>query len=297
LPGAQGSLGVLALRPHPSLLPLSPDYLDLLETLARLVAAPLERARLAAAAERARVEVEAERLRNALLSSVSHDIRTPLAVITGAASGLVEQRKTGAPADPELADTILIEADRLNQVVGNLLDMTRLESGTVRLQRDWHSVEELVGGALSRMEKALHGWRVETAVPADLPLVAVDALLIERVLVNLLDNAAKHTGPGSTIRVSASNVDHAIQVEVADDGPGLPPGEEERIFEKFFRKSSHRPVGFGLGLAICRAIVNAHGGRIWAERVATGASLRFTLPVRGTPPEFRALEANDDPAA
>jgi len=297
LSGAQGSVGVLAVRPHPSLLPLSAEHLDLLETLARLVAAPLERARLAASAEGARVEIEAERLRNALLSSVSHDIRTPLAVITGAATGLVEQCQGGARADSELADTILVEADRLNRVVTNLLDMTRLESGAVRLKSDWHSVEELVGGALTRMEKALGGWRVETAVPADLPLVPVDALLIERVLVNLLDNAAKHTPPGSTIRVSASSMGDAVQVEVADNGPGLAPGEEERIFEKFFRKPSERPAGFGLGLAICRAIVNAHGGRIWAENVANGASLRFTLPVKGIPPELRAPEATDDAPA
>jgi two-component system, OmpR family, sensor histidine kinase KdpD len=297
LSGAQGSLGVLAVRPHPSLLPLSPDHLDLLETLARLVAAPLERARLAAAAERARVEVEAERLRNALLSSVSHDIRTPLAVIMGAATGLVEQRQSGASADSELADTILVEADRLNRVVTNLLDMTRLESGAVRLKSEWHSVEELVGGALTRMEKVLGGWRVETAVPADLPLVPVDALLVERVLVNLLDNAAKHTPPGSTIRISASSLGDAVQVEVSDNGPGLSPGEQERIFEKFFRKPSERPAGFGLGLAICRAIVNAHGGRIWAADVAHGASLRFTLPVKGIPPELRAPEATDDSPA
>lgn len=297
LPGAQGSVGVVAVRPHPSLLPLSPDHLDLLETLARLAAAPLERARLAASAERARLEVEAERLRNALLSSVSHDIRTPLAVIMGAATGLVEQRQSGASADSELADTILVEADRLNRVVTNLLDMTRLESGAVRLKSEWHSVEELVGGALARMERALGGWRVETAVPADLPLVPVDALLVERVLVNLLDNAAKHTPPGSTIRISASSLGDAVQVEVADNGPGLSPGEQERIFEKFFRKPSERPAGFGLGLAICRAIVQAHGGRIWAENVANGASLRFILPVKGSPPELRAPEANDDSAA
>jgi two-component system sensor histidine kinase KdpD len=175
--------------------------------------------------------------------------------------------------------------------------MTRLESGAVRLKSEWHSVEELVGGALTRMERALGGWRVETAVAADLPLVPVDALLVERVLVNLLDNAAKHTPPGSTIRVSASSTGDAVQVEVADDGPGLPPGEQERIFEKFFRNPSARSAGFGLGLAICRAIVNAHGGRIWAEDVAHGASLRFTLPVKGIPPELRAPEAADDSPA
>lgn len=292
---AERALGVLALRPHASLLPLTPDHLDLLETLARLVAAPLERARLSGAAERARLEVEAERLRNALLSSVSHDIRTPLAVITGAATGLREQPVSLGKETTELLQTILEEADRLNRFVTNLLDMTRLESGALRLNSEWHSLEELVGGGLTRLEKSLHGRRVETAVAADLPLVRVDALLVERVLVNLLDNAAKHTPRGSTIRVSAATVNGVVQVEIADDGPGLPPGEEERVFEKFFRRTSERQAGFGLGLAICRAIVNAHSGRIWAENVAPhGTSFRFTLPVDGTPPPPPAPEPADE---
>lgn len=259
------------------------------------MAAPLERARLSGAAERARLEVEAERLRNALLSSVSHDIRTPLAVITGAATGLREQPVSLGKETTELLQTILEEADRLNRFVTNLLDMTRLESGALRLNSEWHSLEELVGGGLTRLEKSLHGRRVETAVAADLPLVRVDALLVERVLVNLLDNAAKHTPRGSTIRVSAATVNGVVQVEIADDGPGLPPGEEERVFEKFFRRTSERQAGFGLGLAICRAIVNAHGGRIWAENVAPhGTSFRFTLPVDGTPPPPPAPEPADE---
>ena len=294
LPGGQSAVGVLAVRPDASLLPLTPDHLDLLETLARLVAAPLERARLAQDAERARVEVEAERLRNTLLSSVSHDLRTPLAAITGAASSLLDEQAVGAADRQELAQTIYEESERLDRLVGNLLDMTRLESGRLRLQRDWHSPEELVGGALARMEKALTLHRIVTAVPADLPLVAVDALLIERVLLNLLDNAVKYTPPGATIWISASAAGGALEIEVADDGPGLPPGQEEKVFEKFFRAASSQRRGFGLGLAICRAIVTAHGGRIRAEnRAGGGVAFRFTLALNGAPPATPATEADD----
>jgi two-component system sensor histidine kinase KdpD len=181
--------------------------------------------------------------------------------------------------------------------VTNLLDMTRLESGALRLNREWHSVEELVGGALTRMEKPLQGRRVETGVPSDLPLVNVDALLVERVLVNLLDNATKHTQEGAVVRVSAARHDGGVRVEVADDGPGLPPGDEQRIFDKFFRGGGNRPAGFGLGLAICRSIVQAHGGRIWAQSLhPRGASFRFTLPVEGSPPPA-VPEAEDEPDA
>jgi two-component system, OmpR family, sensor histidine kinase KdpD len=240
------------------------------------------------------MEVEAERLRNTLLSSVSHDLRTPLAAITGAASSLLDEQTVGAAERQELAQTIYEEGERLDRLVGNLLDMTRLESGRLRLQREWHSPEELVGGALARMEKALARHRVVTAVPDALPLVAVDALLIERVLVNLLDNAVKYTPPGATIWVSASAGSSELEVEVADDGPGLPPGQEEKVFEKFFRASSSQRRGFGLGLAICRAIVTAHGGRIRAEnRAPGGVAFRFSLPLAGAPPAAPAREGDD----
>jgi two-component system, OmpR family, sensor histidine kinase KdpD len=288
-------LGVLAVRPSDDFLPLTPDHLDLLGTVARLIAAPLERTRLTGQAERAHVEVEAERLRNALLSSVSHDLRTPLAGITGAATGLRDRAAADDPQTRELVGTIVDEADRLNRFVTNLLDMTRLESGALRLSRDWHSVEELVGGALTRMEKPLRGRQVETGVPRDLPLVHVDALLIERVLVNLLDNAAKHTEEGARVRVGAAVEAGGIHIEVADDGPGLPPGEERRVFDKFFRGGGTRPAGFGLGLAICRSIVQAHGGRIWAENLEPhGALFRFSLPLESAPPPA-VPESDDEP--
>jgi two-component system sensor histidine kinase KdpD len=278
------TLGVLALRPDESLLPLSPDQVDLVETLARQAAASLDRARLAAEGEEARVLAERERLRSTLLSSVSHDLRTPLAAITGAASGLLQEPAPEGPERRELAATIYEEAERLNRLVANLLDMTRLESGTAPIKREWHSVEEVVGAALGRFDEAFAGRRVETAMPADLPLVPMDAVLVEQVLVNLLENALKYTDPGSPLRIEARRDDAQIVVEVADEGPGLPPGDEDRVFEKFYRGVSGAR-GFGLGLAIARAIVTAHGGRIWAEsRSPRGTAFRFTLPIEGTPP-------------
>jgi two-component system sensor histidine kinase KdpD len=291
LRSGERTLGVLALRPDVSVLPLSPDQLDLVETVTAQAAAALDRARLATEGEEARVTAERERLRSTLLSSVSHDLRTPLAAITGAASGLLQAPTPEAPERRELAATIYEEAERLNRLVANLLDMTRLESATVPLKREWHSIEEILGSALGRLDEALAGRPVDTVMRPDLPLVPMDAVLVEQVLVNLLENAIKYTDPGSRLRVSARPEEGGVGVEVADEGPGLNPGDEERVFEKFYRGSS-APRGFGLGLAICRAIVTAHGGRIWAEnRTPRGVAFRFTLPVEGTPPPPPVSEA------
>jgi two-component system sensor histidine kinase KdpD len=277
-------LGVLGVRPHESLLPLGPDPLDLLETLARQAASGLERVRLASEAEQARLAAETERLRSTLLSSVSHDLRTPLATITGAASTLLQPGSLGAEAERELKEAIYEEGDRLNRLVTNLLDMTRLESGSLQLNRDWQSLEELAGTALGRLEKDLKGRKVVVSIPADLPLVSVDGLLIEQVLVNLLDNTVKYTEPGSPVYVSATAADGMVTVEVADEGPGVPPGSEERVFEKFYRAGAG-PRGSGLGLPICKAVVTAHGGRIWAEnRFPRGVAFRFALPLGDGPP-------------
>ncbi len=284
LRGSQAVLGVLGVQPPESLLPLGPDQMDLLETLARQAASGLERVRLANEAEEARLTAETERLRSTLLSSVSHDLRTPLATITGAASSLLEPGALSPEAERELKEAIYEEGDRLNRLVTNLLDMTRLESGTLQLGRDWHSLEELVGTALTRLERTLGGRRVEVRIPADLPLVSVDGLMIEQVFVNLLDNAAKYTDRASAIRITATAAERAVTVEVADEGPGLPAGGEERVFEKFYRAGAGQR-GSGLGLPICKAIVTAHGGKIWAEnRVPRGAVFRFTLPLGDGPP-------------
>ena len=287
LRGSQAVLAVLGVRPADSLLPLGPDQMDLLETLARQAASGLERVRLAREAEEARLSAEAERLRSTLLSSVSHDLRTPLATITGAASTLLQPGDLGPEAERELKEAIYEEGDRLNRLVTNLLDMTRLESGSLRLGKDWESLEELVGTALGRLGKELSARRVEVRIPADLPLVSVDGLMIEQVLVNLLDNAVKYAEPASPITISAATAAGEVTVEVADQGPGIPPGAEEQVFEKFFRAGSG-PRGSGLGLPICRAIVTAHGGGIWAERrPPRGVAFRFTLPLGEGPPRMK----------
>jgi two-component system sensor histidine kinase KdpD len=295
LGGGEGAIGVMGVVPHRDLLPLSPDQLDLLETLASQVAAPLRSARLSAEAESARLDAERERLRGTLLSSVSHDLRTPLSAITGAASTLLDEVSLGSEPRQELTQTIYEEALRLNRLVGNLLDMTRLEAASVSLKREWQSLEEVVGAALERVEQRLGARRVETRVPQDLPLVAIDAQLVEQLLVNLLENAAKYTPREATVRISARALPGEVEVEVADDGPGLPPGQEQRVFEKFFRQAGGHD-GFGLGLAIARAVVDAHGGRIRAENVAPhGALFRFTLPIVGTPPAGHAPEGDVEP--
>jgi two-component system sensor histidine kinase KdpD len=295
LAGSHGVLGVVGVRTEPTE-SLSPDRADLLDTLVRLAAAAVERVRLAAERQQARLAAEREQLRSTLLSSVSHDLRTPLGAITGAASSLMGDATLSETVRTELAQTIYEEADRLNRLVANLLDMTRLESGAVRPAREWHSLEEIVGTAVRRMEFGLAGRRIETSLPRDLPLLLLDAVLIEQLLVNLLDNAAKYTPPGSTIRIAAERREDGVRVEVTDDGPGLPPGEEQRVFEKFFRRSGSRG-GFGLGLAICRAVVEAHGGRIWAESGRPrGAMFCFTLPSGEAPPGPPADVTDERPA-
>jgi two-component system, OmpR family, sensor histidine kinase KdpD len=228
-------------------------------------------------------KIEAEQLRNALLSSVSHDLRTPLAVITGAASTLLEADIPEADRK-ELTGSILSEADRLNRLVQNLLDMTRVESGKLEPKKQWLPLEEIVGSALVRAERLIGARGVTTKLPAAMTLVPVDSVLVEQVLLNLIDNAVKHTPPESPIHIEARVRDRTIEIEVADRGPGLSDEEAPRVFEKFHRGSA-KHAGAGLGLTICRGIVIAHGGEIWAtRREGGGASFHFTLPLEGTPP-------------
>ncbi|MGH9885746.1 MAG: DUF4118 domain-containing protein, partial [bacterium] len=284
--GSESAFGVLAVRPHEMQLPLAPDQLDLLEALARQAGSALERVRLAGSAEQARVDMETERLRNTLLSSVSHDLRTPLAAITGAASSLLQPVALDPAAERGLKEAIFEEAERLGRLVGNLLDMTRLESGTLRLRREWHVVEELVGSALARLERSRGDRGVQVEIPSDLPLVPVDGVLVEQVLVNLLENAFKYTGADTPVRVTAAAGQGAVVVmEVADEGPGVPEEAREKVFEKFYRAAPTVDRGFGLGLPICRAIVEAHGGHIEVvPREKRGAAFRFTLPLGDHPP-------------
>ncbi len=282
----RGPLGVLAVRPTDPDAFDSPEHLHQLETFANQMALAIERARVADEAQNTEVQIEAERLRNSILASVSHDLRTPLSTITGAASTLLE---SGAKLDDttrrELLESIREEGDRLNRLVQNLLEMTRLESGAVELRREPHPVEEVIGAALNRLGKRLRGRPVTTRVPPDLPLVSIDDVLIEQVLVNLLDNTLKYTPPGTAIAINATATDRGVTIEFADRGPGLPRGEEDRVFEKFYRPASSKGPGAGLGLAICRGIIDAHGGRIWAHNLPEGGvAFLFTLPIAAAAP-------------
>jgi two-component system sensor histidine kinase KdpD len=287
LVAARGTVGVLGVQPAQARRLLTPEQVVLLETFASQTALALERALLAEEAQQAQLQVETERLRNSLLSSVSHDLRTPLTAITGATSTLLdEDLRLDPPTRHELLQTVHEEADRLNRLVSNLLTMTRLESGAVQVHKEWQPLEEVVGAALTRLEAPLGDRTLTTHLPADLPLVPLDSVLIEQVLINVLDNALKYTPPGSPLALSAWRTDSAVTVEVADQGPGLPPGDEQRVFEKFYRaQQSGESRSAGLGLTICRGIIEAHGGHIWAEnRPGGGTAFRFTLPLTGTPP-------------
>jgi len=260
--------------------------LHLLETFAGQAAVALERTLLAERAQREQVEIEAERLRTSLLSSLSHDLRTPLGAITGALTSILEDRGTlSAATRRDLLNAALEESQRMNRLIGNLLDMIRVESGALSVQKDWQPLEEPVGVALIRLEDRLRDHPVHVRLPPDLPLVPIDGVLIEQVFINLLENAVKHTPAGTPIDITATAVDGAVRVDVADSGPGLPAGEEARIFEKFYRvPGATATSGVGLGLTIVRGIITAHGGRVWAEnRPGGGALFRFTLPLSGPP--------------
>lgn len=281
---ASRTIGVVTIRPESMDRVLSETERLTMEALAGQAAVALERTTLAERHERARVEVESERLRTALLSSLSHDLRTPLGSIEGAASSLL-QGHLPAEAQRDMAETILEESRRMTRLVTNLLDMVRVESGSLAVQKAWQPLEEALGVALLRVEERLAAHPTAATLPATLPLVPIDELLIEQVFINLLENAAKHTPAGTPIAVTAWEEDKAVVVEVADRGPGIPAGEEEAVFRKFQRGSSADRLGpaggSGLGLTICRGIIGAHGGRIWLEPTDIGAAFRFSLPLDG----------------
>jgi two-component system sensor histidine kinase KdpD len=294
LQGASGPIGVLALLPSSLRRVFLPEQQRLLETFLNQTALAIERVRLAQAAQNAQIKVETESLRNSLLAGISHDLRTPLAAIVGAASSLAEEPERLAPeARRELARTIYDEGQRMATLANNILDMARLDAGAVTLNRDWYPLEEIVGGVLTRMRARLDGRPVGIALPKDAPLVKLDAVLIEQVLTNLIENALKYTPVGTGIEISAEFAPEAAIVTVADEGPGIPPGLEEKLFDKFYRASPERAQsGVGLGLTICRAIVEAHGGTIRAEnRSPRGAAFSFTLPLDEAPPAIEREEA------
>jgi len=275
------TVGVLGILPGSSSALFDQEQLHILESFANQTAVALERAFLAEETQQAILKAETEALRNTLLSSVSHDLRTPLAAITGAATTLLQR---DIPLDQggrqELIQTIYEEAEHLNQIIRNVLDMTRLESGAITVKKEWQSLEEIVGVVLERLSGKLGSRPLSVNIPEDLPIIPFDPLLIEQVLMNLFDNAVKYTPQEDTsLEFSAAVKEDVVVVELADHGPGIPHGDEEKIFEKFVRGRAAYG-GMGLGLTICRAIISAHGGRIWAKnRPGGGAVFRFTLPL------------------
>ena len=286
LQGSQAVLGVLGGLPANARRVLLPEQFHLLQTFAGQIALALERAQLGEKAQRASIDAETESLRNALLASISHDLRTPLAVITGASSSLAEGgERLGAEERRALAQSIYEQSQQMSEIVVNVLDMTRLEAGGIALHRDWHALGEIAGTTLRRLEPRLAQHPVRVEIPGDLPLARMDATLIEQVLANLLENAIKFTPAGTAVRLAARVEGAELVVSVEDDGPGLPPGDPELLFAKFHRGATEGAVGgAGLGLAICRAIVRLHGGRIRAERRAPrGAAFRFALPLEEAP--------------
>ncbi|HJV75446.1 MAG TPA: two-component system sensor histidine kinase KdpD [Noviherbaspirillum sp.] len=288
--------GVLAIQPESRRWILIPEQRRQLDTFATLAAIALERVHYVEVAQDAVVRMESERLRNSLLAALSHDLRTPLTSLIGFSDALAISKPPLAPAQQDLAQSVRNEAIRMGNLVANLLDMARIQSGEVKLNLQWQHFEEVVGSALRSCQAIVSRHELQTRIARDLPLIRFDAVLIERVLCNLIENATKYTPPGSRIVIAADLAGESLRARVYDNGPGLPPGQEEAIFEKFTRgeRESATP-GVGLGLAICRAIVEAHDGKIVAgQSPEGGASIEFTLPL-GVPPSMPDLDESDMP--
>jgi two-component system sensor histidine kinase KdpD len=276
---AKKVVGVLAVQPPDGLHEFTTEQQHMLNTLAGQLTGALERDRLSHQVQTAQNDAESERMRAALLSCVSHDLRTPLAVIAGASSSMLDDEvELTSRSRQELCRTIFENADRLARIVDNLLNMTRIESGTFKVAKQQHVLEEVVGSTLSRMSEALGGRKIETRIAPDLPLIPMDDVLFQQVLFNLLDNAQKYVPQGSPIEIAASIEGVQLRLDVADRGPGLLPGEESRVFEKFYRAPDRRQeqFGSGLGLTVCQAIIAAHGGKM-AARNRDGGGAVFCL--------------------
>jgi two-component system sensor histidine kinase KdpD len=268
------------------------EHHDVLQTVASLVAIAVERLHYVEVAGDAQLQMVSERLRSSILSAVSHDLRTPLTALVGLADTLAVGRPQLPAQQRETAEALRDQAIRLSGMVGNLLDMARLSAGEVRLRREWQPLEEVIGSSIKLLERNLLDHPVKVDLPATLPLLEFDAVLIERALCNLLENAAKYAPPGSPIDISARRRDSVVEISVCDHGPGIPAGRAQEIFGMFVRgdRESAKP-GVGLGLAICRAIVEAHGGSIAAHDAPHGgACFTFTLPA-GNPPLIEAEES------
>ncbi|MCP4363310.1 MAG: sensor histidine kinase KdpD [Chloroflexi bacterium] len=276
-------VGVLGIKPTDTGGHLAIEQQRLLETFASQAAVAIERVQLDEQAQQTQLLREKEKLQTALLNSISHDLRTPLASITGVLSSLRDD--TEAYLDPatqrELVENAYEEADRMNRLVANLLDMTRLQAGGMKVVREPCDVQDVVGVALAELSNKLQDRSVTITVPSDLPLVPVDFILISRVLINLLDNAHKYSPPGTPIEIQARMIDNRVEIEVADRGLGIPEDEISQVFEKFYRvKRTDNASGTGLGLSICQGIIETHGGQIWANnRRGGGTIITLALPV------------------
>lgn len=286
--------GALVVAPADARQLTIPEQRRLLETSAALIAIAVERVHFVTVAQSTHVQMESERLRNSVLSALSHDLRTPLTSLVGLADRLSQELAADRRASQAAA--IRDQARRIATLVNQLLEMARLESRRIELREDWQSLEELAGAALSELDAQLAGREVEIALDQNLPLVHCDGVLITRVLVNLLENAAKYTPPKSSIRVNGRLADGFVEVAVEDRGPGLPQGKEQAIFDKFIRGQEESAIpGVGLGLAICRAIVVAHAGAIYGQnRDGGGARFVFTLPARLPAPTVEPESQPDD---
>jgi len=287
--------GVLAIGTESATRLAGPEQRRLLDTCASLLAISLERVHYVDVARTVTVQMESERLRNSLLAAISHDVRTPLSALVGMAESMTRMQLPPASPALETAHRIQDAALRMNSLVSNMLDMARLQSGPVQLDRQWQPIEEVVGTSLKAMSHLLENRRVKVDLAADLPPVDIDSVLFERVLCNLLENAAKYTPAGSPVTLGARVVGDDIAITVEDEGPGLPKGRETAIFDMFERgrKESATP-GVGLGLAICRSIVEAHGGKIRGETRPDGGA-RFTIDLpRGEPPSLEGVETLED---
>ncbi len=262
-------VGVLGIRLENQVLDL--DQKRLMEAFSNQLAVAADRVRAEEEGNRTRFQVEREKLRSSLLSSLSHDLRTPLAAISGAASALLQSEEPSIAARKELSLTISEESDRLSRMVRNILDITKLESGEVQLQKEWHSLEELVSTSLERSRVVLGQRQVKVDIPFGFPLIQVDGILMEQLFTNLFENVGRHTPPETKVTVSSDLFEPWVEIVIADNGPGIPPNAQEKVFQKNFAGS--RSGGFGLGLYIARAIVVAHGGQIVADNNKNGGAV------------------------
>jgi two-component system sensor histidine kinase KdpD len=298
LPSVEASLGVAVIDVGDGGPGKTEDDLRHAETLVRQIAVAIQRSRLSEQAYAAAREVEAESVRSALLASISHDFRTPLAVIIGAASTLSERYdRLDAAQRSALLSTVESEAAQMNAVAENVLQLAKLSSGVLALRRDWESLEEVIGAVVARFRARKLDRRLRTHVPSGLPLVYVDGVLVAQVAVNLIDNAVKHSPPDGTIEIDVHRKDSEVEVSVKDRGSGIGDGDDAALFQKFYRgRAESAESGIGLGLAICKAVVEAHGGRIWARnRSGGGAVFRFTLPLDRPEPTVAAEVAGPRP--